>query len=290
MKKRNQNAKSAFGRYLQRKRLSERISLADVSKKTRIRIQTLLAIEKEEHHKLPADTYVKGLLRNFARAVEADEEQAVQRYEQSRKEISAEAQFESRLKKYDAGSWLKLIISLGLMLLLVTVSIYLMTWLGSEAGTEPSLHRRGEEVAINSSIPERCPAIARTDKPSVDGNGDNPGALTSIATHPIREEHANNTFGEDKIQLDTKSTSPRADGEMGYLLSIHVITDTWLKVIADDQEAVKYQLKAGDRLDLTAFTRFNILIGNARGVRLFVNDRPFPVIGKSGQIVNINIP
>ncbi len=291
MKERDQNARSAFGQYLQQKRLSEHISLADVSKKTRIRIQTLLAIEKEEHHKLPADTYVKGLLRSFARVVGADEAQVVRRYEQSKKEISAAAQFESRLKKYVAGSWLKLVFSLGLLFMLVAVSIYLMSWLGSETGTVPSPAGEGGESAINPPLPEQCKAVAGTKKPSASENGDNPETLTSIATHPVRAENADIASAvKNKKRLDIQSTAPRADGAMGYLLSVHVISDTWLKVIADDQEAVKYQLKTGDRLDLTAFTRFNILIGNARGVRLFVNDRPLPVSGKNGQIVNIDIP
>ena len=76
----------------------------------------------------------------------------------------------------------------------------------------------------------------------------------------------------------------------GYSLSIHAVKNTWLKVIADEREVVKYHLKMGDRLDLTAVSRFNILIGNAEGVQLTLNDRPFPVSGKSGQIVNIEIP
>ena len=99
-----------------------------------------------------------------------------------------------------------------------------------------------------------------------------------------KPDEKNTTLADDK-----NNTTPRLNTD-GYLLSIHAVKNTWLKVIADDQEVVKYRLKMGDRLDLTAVSRFNILIGNAEGVQLTLNDRPFPVSGKSGQIVNIEIP
>jgi len=94
----------------------------------------------------------------------------------------------------------------------------------------------------------------------------------------------------DTTLADDKNNANRRLNTDGYLLSIHAVKNTWLKVIVDDQEMVKYRLKMGDRLDLTAVLRFNILIGNAEGVQLTLNDRPFPVSGKSGQIVNIEIP
>jgi cytoskeletal protein RodZ len=287
MKEKNQNVKSAFGRYLQRKRLAERISLVEVSKKTRIRTQTLLAIEKVEHEKLPAETYVKGLLRSFARAVGADGEHAVRRYEQSRREMRAAAQFEAGLGKSGAGSWVKLIYTFGLLLAIVVASIYLMRWIDGSRGTEPALPYREDKAASGPPVPEH--RSTTTGKPSVSEKNNPSGIQVQTAGHPVGGVHGNTEPGKEKKQLDSVNTTQPA-GATGYLLSIHVVVDTWLKVIADDQEAVKYQLKKGDRLDLTAARRFNILIGNARGVRLFVNDRPLPVSGKSGQIVNIDIP
>ena len=99
-----------------------------------------------------------------------------------------------------------------------------------------------------------------------------------------KPDEKNTTLADDKNNANHRLNTD------GYLLSIHAVKNTWLKVIADDQEVVKYRLKMGDRLDLTAVSRFNILIGNAEGVQLTLNDRPFPVSGKSGQIVNIEIP
>jgi cytoskeleton protein RodZ len=76
----------------------------------------------------------------------------------------------------------------------------------------------------------------------------------------------------------------------GYLLNITVSEKTWLKVLVDDQEAMEYALNTGDRLDLEAAESINLLIGNAGGVQLTLNDKPYPVPGKSGQVVNVVIP
>jgi hypothetical protein len=49
-------------------------------------------------------------------------------------------------------------------------------------------------------------------------------------------------------------------------------------------------LKQGDRLELEASAGINLLVGNATGVQLILNDKPIKVPGKSGQVVNIQIP
>ena len=71
----------SFGQYLQSIRLEKKISLEKVSDETRIGLGTLKLIEKEEHENLPAEVFVKGFLRAYARAIGADGAEAVQRYE-----------------------------------------------------------------------------------------------------------------------------------------------------------------------------------------------------------------
>jgi hypothetical protein len=63
-----------------------------------------------------------------------------------------------------------------------------------------------------------------------------------------------------------------------------------MKVIIDDQKQREYSLEAGDNIALEADTGFNLLIGNAGGVELLLNDNPIALQGKSGQVVNVQIP
>ena len=78
--------------------------------------------------------------------------------------------------------------------------------------------------------------------------------------------------------------------EEKLLLKIMAVEDTWIKIITDDLSPKQYNLKPGDQLDLEASSDFNLLIGNAAGVNLTLNDKIVEVPGKSGEVVNVRIP
>jgi len=75
-----------------------------------------------------------------------------------------------------------------------------------------------------------------------------------------------------------------------YRLRITAREETWMKIIADNGESSEYRLNAGEQLELEASSNFNLLIGNAAGVKITLNDKEIPVLGKSGEIINLNLP
>lgn len=80
------------------------------------------------------------------------------------------------------------------------------------------------------------------------------------------------------------------DRSKPYRLEIKAIEETWLKIIVDEQNAQELTLKAGEIKQIEASTLFNLLIGNAGGVELKLNDVPVAVSGQSGQVVNLELP
>ncbi|MGD8297682.1 MAG: DUF4115 domain-containing protein, partial [Desulfobacterales bacterium] len=75
-----------------------------------------------------------------------------------------------------------------------------------------------------------------------------------------------------------------------WLLHVAAVEETWLKVIMDEKESNEYHLNTGDELELEAVSGFNLLIGNAGGIKLTLNDKPVPISGKSGDVVTIELP
>ena len=75
-----------------------------------------------------------------------------------------------------------------------------------------------------------------------------------------------------------------------HVLNIAVHEDTWIKMRIDNGSSKDYKLKAGDQLELKAVHNFSLLIGNAAGVKIRLNDKPVPVSGKSGEVVNLDLP
>jgi len=237
--KADQRTRISFGRFLQKTRLGKRIRLTDVSQKTRISIQILLAIEKEEHDKLPAATYDKGLLTAFAKAVGADTNEVLRCYEQDRQAFNEMARFQSGVKKSGAGEWLKLGCVLGLLLMLAALSIYLMTFVGGKM--DPGTISQGE---LSGEASRRTGSIKGSDESEEAlSNGQN-----SHAEIPKKAGNQTTVQGAlkpkpdemDAALADDKNNANRRLNTDGYLLSIHAVKNTWLKVIADEQEMVKY--------------------------------------------------
>lgn len=236
----NKNSLS-FGRYIKAIRVEKGISLDEVSEETRIRIDTLRFIEKEDHDRLPSEVFVKGFLRAYAEAVGIDGGETVRRYTSSINAYQATARSETDFAKLSTRFWPHLLLSLGAMICIITLSVFAM----------------------------------------------------SVFHSPLQTDNQVNTnAGEDNNKNGSELESDLAGkpSEKSLLLSIITIETTWIKVIIDGRKPKEYSLTPGDRLELEAFTGFNLLIGNATGLQLILNDKPIEVLGKRGQVVNIQIP
>jgi cytoskeletal protein RodZ len=155
----------SFGRYLQSIRLEKKISLEKVSEETRVAIGNLQLIEKEDFEALPAEVFVRGFLRAFARAIGADGEEAVRLYQ-------ARLNMEDELS--DAGSlsdrsslkpWLDLVLSLAVLLCLVALSLYGVSYFQSQAHLPETAETHVVSENLKAAIPQEKP-VSKTQKDS----------------------------------------------------------------------------------------------------------------------------
>ena len=122
----NKNSLS-FGRYLKAIRLEKGIDLKDVSKETKIGMDYLLMIEKEDHDLFPAEVFVKGFLRAYAQVIAADGDEAVKRYLSSRGVFKEAVGFDADLKRSGQAFWPRLMLSLGALLGIIILSVLLIS-------------------------------------------------------------------------------------------------------------------------------------------------------------------
>jgi cytoskeletal protein RodZ len=73
-----------LGEKLRKLRGDTHVPLSEVSRSTRIRVRYLEYLENGEYEKLPADVYVRGYLRNYARFLGVDEAALIKLYEKER--------------------------------------------------------------------------------------------------------------------------------------------------------------------------------------------------------------
>jgi len=238
----------SFGRYLQALRLEKKISLEQVSQQTCIGLESLLLIEQEDHKRLPVEVYVKGFLRAYAKAVGADGDEVIRRYESRLDVVQKISGAESSSKKVSSGTWRKLLVSLVLLICIIGLSIFTFIFFRQAPDADKPLEQK-----------------------------------TAAA-----KEQAADTQAEQQ-RLETEYKPVKAVPEK-LLLHVTAVEDTWLKVIMDEKGSTEHNLISGDQIELEAATGFNLLIGNAGGIKITLNDKPVSIPGKSGEVVTIELP
>lgn len=88
-------------------------------------------------------------------------------------------------------------------------------------------------------------------------------------------------------EVSASETAPARPGHDLMYLKIDVISETTINVQIDDQQYAKYHLYPNDAAQFEAYERFNLLISDADGVRIHLNDKPVTVPGERGQSVNL---
>ena len=69
-----------LGKYLHEARVARGFDLREAAQQTRISAQYLKALEEEDFSKLPGEVFVKGFLKNYAKFLNLDELDVMQRY------------------------------------------------------------------------------------------------------------------------------------------------------------------------------------------------------------------
>ncbi len=242
----------SFGRYLRTNRLEKGINLEVVVRETKIRMDTLLLIEQEDHKRLPAEVFVKGFLRAYAKIIGVDEDKVIRNYLSSLKKFKETAKSEDELIRMNINYWPRLLLSIGTLLCIISLSVYITSIF--------------QDQALSPTTKDQKPA---RQKEPVENKSDSLTETPEVS-YPIKNYPENIS---EKL-----------------LLKITALEITWMKVIVDDKNPKEHILHPGDHLELEASSNFHLLIGNAGGVKVTLNDKPIEALGKSGQVVNVQLP
>ncbi len=251
---------TSFGLYLQTARLENKMSIEALSAETRIRVEVLKQLEAEEHEFLPNEVFIKGFIRSYAQAVGADVEEALERYRASRELRSIQTDRKLAPVNRPNRFWLGLTAAVGAVLLLAVLTLYFYTRFNAPPDAPADIATA--PVESQPAPPANVPAVEKqTPSPPA------PGSPETLSSKPEPQPLAKQ-----------------------YVLEIRAVEETWLKIIVDDQPAKEMTLQTNEVRQIQAASLLNILIGNAGGVELKLNGKPVEVTGRSGQVVNIQLP
>jgi cytoskeleton protein RodZ len=266
--------KLSVGAYLSQARKRKDISLADVSKVTRIAVQYLDALERDEFQTLPASIFVRGFLRTYALHIGLDPKEVLRIYEAQMSSLAA-PEMERAASGKKAEPLVKYISTLFIIVLGVGIAFFLII---KESPVPPS------------SPPTRSPETIQPGTPLAKGS--------PPESRPAQDKESPKTLEAKKPEKSQKRLSAavpvKAEGdikkERRYVLKVQATEMTWLRIQSDDLPDVEALLQPMETATWTARSQFKITVGNAGGVEISFNGKPLGTLGASGQVVHLLLP
>ncbi|MCX4746526.1 DUF4115 domain-containing protein [Kitasatospora sp. NBC_01287] len=244
----------AIGRVLAEARLAAGLTVDEVSARTRVRVPIVHAIEEDDFSRCGGDFYARGHLRALARAVDADGDALVARYDAIHGtepvQLAPVATLDSRRIRTGSGrpNWTAaMLVAIAAVVLLIGFNLVSgksgRAAVGSASSPLPS--------ATVSASPSPTPAQPPAPAPSV----------APIAAAPA-----------DKVTVKLVADSGTS----------------WISAADSDGKSLfQNNLDQGQDQTFTDPRSIKLVIGNAAAVHLYVNGKDLGPAGKDGQVVHL---
>jgi len=247
---------TSFGSYLRKHRQKRGISLKDIADATKINVNSLLLLEREELDKLPPDVIVRGFIKAYSSFIGLDSSEPLKRYECHCKKHSLLLEPENQYDKNRTTS-LRLHRQMG-----ITIACFFLLVV-----CVVSFQKYFSKDMIKPDTPQQMV------RPP-----------TAAPEQTLQKSQLRGTEAESRVVSRPEETQEK------HRLNILTIQRTWIRITIDDRETMEYLLTPKDRLTKKAADKFELLIGNAAGVILNFDGRELGPLGKPGQVVRITLP
>ena len=265
----------SLGRYFQECRVQRGMSLEEVSARTRIGLQTLQALERDDYPSLPVEVTVKGFVRAYARCLGLDEQDVSVRYQQFAAEYFRIAQPVDSIRRVEQTAahepvWRRHLTLAGLTLAALAVVVSgVVALMPSAPPDEPNAISAPGRVAPPPAPPDP-PVPARLPEP-----------IQAAAADPAIPPPPNPQV--------SPPARPAASGA-AQELSIAASEPSWLQVTIDGGQPKEAILQPGERITWAAEREFRLTVGNAGGVSVALNGEPVGPRGPSGRVRTLVLP
>jgi cytoskeleton protein RodZ len=266
------------GRMLAQFRGERKLSVADVAQRLKYGTRQIEALEAEEFGKLPGTTFVRGMVRGYAKLLDVDPQPVLKALE--RRYVPGEISVDLRAKRvpFPEGGRRRrstrtyLSLSLGA---LVAVAAILYEWhsgglpwarIAAKTPTarpprvQPPEPVRPAEKELPAATPTPAQALPQT-------TGQAPTTASAATPVPSAKPEA-------PAPQSLQPYQPLSFGGAGRI-RLEVDSDSWVEIKEEDGRTLMSQLvPGGSRRVITGRPPLSVVIGNAAAVRLTYNDSP----------------
>lgn len=246
-----------FGASFKQARESRGIPLDEIAIETRISTRFLQAIENEEFHLLPGGIFNRGFIRTYAERVGLDPEKAVADYSRLTEFRELEP---SRLGGSAPAKTGRSAYPLAILGLILLILIFYAVTRSSESNPSPATMQSASRVSepVSAPLPPAPPETVSAASPPAE-------VETLPAENPLEPEN--------RLEMELEAQE-----------------QTWIKVTTDGSTVVPGEiLEPGMTRKFTAQNSIGLILGNAGGVKIKINDQPAKPLGGSGQVRELTI-
>ncbi|MEM7483025.1 MAG: helix-turn-helix domain-containing protein [Acidobacteriota bacterium] len=248
----------SFGRWLRRQREIREIDLREIADRTKISLRYLKAMEQDRFDLLPAPVFARGFLREYARYVGLSPDEVVNFYLSAHEDMEVTDEDETPARLGRSNSWRYGLVLALVVLLLAALAMYVAYY----------LENRRPEPADDSSASQSAavaPAALR-------------GAPIAAETSPAVSS-ASGDASEGSSAIEEPPSAPLE-------VTLDFTGECWVEAVIDGRQRISELHVQGESLLLAAQREvFLRKIGNAGGVEVQVNGRPFDLQGVAGDVV-----
>lgn len=297
------------GEILKKTREKQGLTLEEIAKKTRIRLDFLRAVEEGDYKKLPPLVYIKGFIRNYALVLNLDVEKmlAFFRREYQEKEKKAFRIPPQPLQKPLINFTPSFLIGSFASVAIVVFLLVLFWQYHSFAGTPVLLIEQPQEgIKLETSFTQ---VVGKADKNSevfVNGQkikvessgvfslsvGLNSGlnVLTILARNKVGKEVVVQRHVEVEVsgEVAKKEATPILTPPIYTALALEVAigpNSVWLQVFCDSAENFQGVLMSGVSRKFDAQQKIVLKTGNAGSTEVTLNGEKLGKLGEEGEVV-----
>ncbi len=119
--------------------------------------------------------------------------------------------------------------------------------------------------------------------------------IYGFQANPLQNAEADHLKKTDSFSYGTGNKATVSDSILAnpkekLFLKIDAVEDTTLTIIVDDSDPLEYLLHPMDHMELEASEKINLVVSNAGGVKILLNEHLVDIPGKSGDVVYIELP
>jgi cytoskeleton protein RodZ len=289
----------APGPLLARLRAERKLSVADVAQRLKYAVRQIEALEAEEFSRLPGTTFVRGMIRGYAKLLEIDAEPLLRSLD--RRQIPGAATVDLRAKRVPfpdgtrrRGTRVYAILSV-LVLAAVGGVLYEWHWGGGLRALPGMGRTEVAQAPAEAAPPEPAqPAAARVEpaarvqpaaveKPAAQPRPEIPKTATSLPKAAPSVPKAASAAPKPAAAVPASSpAAPLKDVKtiagQGRIF-MEFADDSWVEIKDSEGKMLMAQLNpGGSRRVVSGHPPFSLVIGNAAAVRVVYNDRPVDLV------------